>query len=83
MACIELRAISAACRHLLRRNGLPWLDAAPASAYDRRLLRLALLAPDIQRDILAGRQSARFNLEFFMRRPIPLDWNEQRQLLGR
>jgi len=62
---------------------MPWLENAPASAYERRLLRLALLAPDIQRDILAGRQSARFNLEFFMSRQIPLDWNEQRQLLAR
>jgi len=63
-------------------GALPSLKAAPASAYDRRILRLALLAPDIQRDILAGRQPARFNLALFMSRDIPLEWDAQRRLLG-
>jgi len=80
---VLIAALRKAHRMIETRGGMPWLDAGPASAYDRRLLRLALLAPDIQRDILAGRQPARFNLEFFMSRQIPLDWNEQRQLLGR
>lgn len=31
--------------------------AAPASAYDRKLVRLAFLAPDLQRAILEGRQA--------------------------
>lgn len=63
-------------------GALPSLDAAPASAYNRQILRLALLAPDMQRDILAGRQPAKFNLAFFMSRDIPLEWDLQRQLLG-
>jgi hypothetical protein len=54
----------------------------PASAYNRRMMRLALLAPDIQRAVLAGRQGPRFNLEFFMSREIPLGWDDQRRLLG-
>ena len=35
--------------------GLPVFKAAPASSYPRRLVRLAFLAPDLQRTILAGR----------------------------
>jgi len=80
---VLIAALRKAHRMLETRGGMPWLETAPASAYERRLLRLALLAPDIQRDILTGRQPARFNLEFFISRQIPLDWNEQRQLLGR
>ncbi len=53
--------------HSLRRahsmielhRGLPFLETAPASHYHRGTLALAFLAPDIQRDILAGRQPAR------------------------
>lgn len=61
---------------------LPTLEAAPASAYNRRMMRLALLAPDIQRAILTGRQGAHCNLAFFMSREIPLGWDDQRRLLG-
>jgi len=63
-------------------GALPSLNTAPASAYDRRILRLALLAPDMQRDILAGRQPARFNLALFMSCDVPLEWDAQRRLLG-
>lgn len=45
-------------------------------------MRFALLAPDIQRDILVGRQPLHFNLEYFMKREIPLCWDAQRRLLG-
>jgi DNA invertase Pin-like site-specific DNA recombinase len=62
--------------------GLPLVTTAPVSPYDRRILRLAFLAPEIQRDILAGRQPARFNLEAFMRTELPLGWTEQRAALG-
>jgi len=79
---VLIAALRKAHRMLERRGGLPWLEAAPVSAYDRRMLRLALLAPDIQRDILAGRQGPRFNLEFFMNREMPLDWDAQRRLFG-
>ena len=64
------------------RAGMPIIGAAPASPYERRLLRLALLAPDIQQDILTGRQPRRFNLEAFMRTALPLAWADQRQALG-
>ena len=44
-------------------------------------MRLGFLAPDIIEAILEGRQTAAMTLEIF-RKPIPLDWAEQRLLLG-
>ena len=38
------------------------------------ILRLALLAPSIQCDILQGTQPAEFNLEAFKRIDVPLAW---------
>ena len=58
------------------------MSDAPVSPYDRRILRLAFLAPDLQRDILAGRQPASLNLEYIMAREIPLAWSDQRKTLG-
>jgi hypothetical protein len=46
------------------------------------VLRLAFLAPDLQRDILAGRQPPELNLERLRKMAIPLDWNRQREALG-
>ena len=80
---ILIAALRKAHAMLVRDStGLPLVTAAPASPYDRRILRLAFLAPDLQRDILAGRQPARFNLEAFMRTDLPLGWAEQRTTLG-
>ncbi len=62
--------------------GHPSIAAASDSPYERRILRLAFPAPDIQRDILAGRQPAHLNLEHLMKREIPLSWDRQRQALG-
>ena len=64
------------------RSGLPAVDAAPVSPYRSKLQRLAFLSPDLQRDILAGRQPPTLNLEQLMKMQIPLDWNEQRTALG-
>lgn len=63
-------------------SGRPMLTAAPASVYDRKILRLAFLAPEIQADIIAGRQPPGFRLEAFMRTELPLNWHEQRAALG-
>ena len=52
------------------------------SPYDRSILRLAFLAPDIQRDILAGLQPPDLNLERLGNLAIPLAWSEQRVALG-
>jgi hypothetical protein len=68
---------------LVRRDrGLPILTTAPASRYERDLLRLAFLAPDLQRDILAGHQPPTLTLEKLRHMDIPLCWREQRRALG-
>jgi hypothetical protein len=46
-----------------------------------RLLRLTLLAPDIQEAILKGRQPKGMQLEE-LTRGMPAEWEEQRQLFG-
>jgi hypothetical protein len=42
---------------------------------------VGFLAPDIIDAILEGRQTAALTLEIF-RKPIPLEWSEQRLMLG-
>lgn len=79
---ILIAALRKAHGMLTVRRGQPTLDAAPVSSHDRILLRLALLAPDLQRDILAGRQPASLNLEKLRFMEIPLDWKQQRLALG-
>ena len=62
-------------------DGHPTVATAPASPYERRLMRLAFLAPDIQRAILAGHQPSHCNLEYLMRSELPLAWPDQRATL--
>lgn len=48
-----------------------------------RRLRLAFLAPDLVRRILAGTRPADLSLEKLIRKTaLPLSWNEQIKLLG-
>ena len=64
-------------------SGLPMIDQAPASPYQRRLVRLAFLAPDLQRAILAGRQPEGMSLADLLEAPISPSWAEQaRQIWG-
>ena len=58
------------------------IPIAPKSPYERRLLRLAFLAPDIQQAILAGRQPRSLNLEQMIHSDLPLAWSRQRNVLG-
>lgn len=51
----------------------------PDSAYERKLVRLAFLAPDIQRAVLTGRQAPALTLARLLHKPIPTDWNDQRR----
>lgn len=52
-----------------------------SDSYITRVLRLNLLAPDIIKALLDGRQPQGLTLiELF--KPVPLDWNEQRQKYG-
>lgn len=63
-------------------RGHPVMLVAPKSPYERRLLRLAFLAPDIQQAILSGRQPRRLNLEQMIHQELPNSWSLQRKLLG-
>lgn len=51
-------------------------------SYIRRLSRIAFLAPDIQRAILDGRQPAGLTIKKLLGTNLPLDWGQQRKLLG-
>ena len=62
--------------------GLPALTAAPDTPHRRRLVRLAFLAPEIQRAIVEGRQSAGLTLSRLLKGPIPLDWSQQAAQFG-
>jgi hypothetical protein len=48
-----------------------------SKSYVSRILRLALLAPDIVNEILAGRADQSLMLEQ-LERPLPASWEEQR-----
>ena len=48
--------------------------------YAARLLPLAWLAPDLVELILQGRQPAAISLGALTRRPLPVSWEDQRQL---
>ena len=79
---VLIKALRAA--HAMLRTdaaGLPTLDAAPASPYRRRLVRLPFLAPELQRAILAGRQPPGLTLESLMHAPMPTLWSEQAAMI--
>jgi site-specific DNA recombinase len=79
---VLIGALRRAHAMLGRANTMPTMAAAPTSPYDRRILRLAFLAPDIQRSILAGLQPPHINLEYLLRQDISLDWSRQAPALG-
>jgi DNA invertase Pin-like site-specific DNA recombinase len=52
-------------------------------SYVSRVMNLAFLAPDIIESIIAGRQPADLNVKKHTKRiDLPLDWEQQHQLLG-
>ena len=54
-----------------------------ADSYASRILRLTYLAPDIVAAILDGHQPPGFSVRRLLGRSrLPLDWAEQRQVLG-
>ncbi|MBX7497244.1 hypothetical protein K3172_15395, partial [Qipengyuania sp. 6B39] len=79
---VLITALRKAHAMLRAERGAPVMDTAPDSPYDRNILRLAFLAPDIQRAILAGRQPLDLNLEALKKITIPLAWSQQRKALG-
>jgi site-specific DNA recombinase len=79
---VLIRALKQAHARLQRdATGGPILDAAPDMIRARRILRLAFLAPDLQRAILEGRQPRHLTLARLIDSDIPLLWSEQRRLL--
>ena len=54
-------------------------DAAPLGEHKRRLVRLAYLAPDLQRAILDRRHTPMLTLAALMAVEIPLGWASQRR----
>lgn len=64
------------------RSSAPTLDAAPSTPHRRRLIRLAFLAPDLQKSILEGRQPQGLTLARLMKDRVPLAWNDQYRLYG-
>ena len=79
---VLITALRKAHAMLRTERGKPVIDTSPSSPYDRNILRLAFLAPDIQRAILAGRQPLHLNLEKIKKTTIPLAWSKQRKVLG-
>ncbi len=61
---------------------VPHLVDAPTAAYQRRLVRLAFLAPEIQAAILDGRQPAGLTLDRLIRAPLPCSWAAQMAAFG-
>ena len=55
------------------------LLASPPSPYLRQMVKLAFLAPDLQRDILAGRQPFGLTLEQLIHSNLPDCWAKQRR----
>ena len=54
----------------------------PTSSYVSRVLHLAFLAPDIVQRIASG-HSPQLNARQLIRQvPLPIDWTQQRELLG-
>ena len=53
-----------------------------SKSYVSRILRLALLAPDIVEAILGGWADQRVMLEK-LERPLPMKWGEQRHLISK
>ena len=63
------------------RDEIPLVNGVSAP-YVTRLLPLAWLAPDIIEAILEGRQPQGLTVERLIQQKLPLDWAEQRQVLG-
>jgi site-specific DNA recombinase len=78
-----IRALRQAHARLQRDpDGAITLEDAPAAFRARRILRLAFLAPDLQRAILDGTQPRQLTLARFIDSDIPLLWSDQKRLFA-
>jgi len=55
------------------------LQVSPANPYERNFVRLAFLAPDLQAQILEGRQPCGLTLQRFIAADLPPAWDDQRR----
>ena len=89
----EQRAVLAnlvrtAHRKLIELNASPLHPAhhtqmeVPRNEWTRSRVTIGLLAPDIQKALLLGTISKAMDPEILLSRDFPLDWDEQRRLLG-
>jgi hypothetical protein len=62
--------------------GYAVLQASPVVPYERNMLRLAFLAPDLQTQILEGRQPHGLTLQRFIATDLPAAWDDQRKLFS-
>lgn len=72
-------------KHYLTPGADPFGNLAAKSindSFERRIARLAFLAPDIQAAIVEGRHPAGLTLQGLMRAPLPISWAAQRAALG-
>ncbi len=67
------------------KNGKSYDEVAAETGTTRRrvqqIIGLALLAPDITRDAIQGHQPVGFTTRWFLRHPMPSDWDAQRRLI--
>lgn len=82
---VLIRALRAAHALLARIGEAPVarpeqavLGAAPANPYERNLIKLAFLAPDLQAAILEGRQPPTLTLQALIAADLPPAWPGQR-----
>ena len=57
-------------------------DRRPLAPHDRSLVCLAFLAPDIQAQILEGKQPVGLNLAGVLAKGVPPSWDDQRRVFG-
>ncbi|XUU60841.1 recombinase family protein [Erythrobacter sp. HA6-11] len=77
-----ITALRRAHMMVAKDRGHPLATEVSASLYERRIQRLAFLAPDIQRAIIDGAQPVGLNLERLVKSDMPICWIKQRNLFG-
>lgn len=82
-------ALRRAHRLMRRADAAPYLEPSPGAAadtirspYERKLVALGYLAPDIQDAILLGLQPVDLTLAKLLSQPLSPDWERQRQAYG-
>ena len=77
-----IAALKRAHKMVTKERGMPLATEVSVSPYERKIQRLAFLAPDIQSAIIDGRQPLGLNLERLVKSELPISWKQQRALLG-